>query len=158
LAAIWIHKTQLNYQWCTYGDSCFFEINENKLLMYPYEKLANFEKNPYLLNWNDEKLDERGFKHGKANLWQTKGIGIASDALSQFILMHKNRTDDKQAEGLFSNLKSFFAKHQSNETDFWADLSACENQEKFDALTEEWYQNGFLPKDDYALVWISSVV
>jgi len=85
IAAMWIEGDKA--YWATYGDSVAFCYNKRMgLLAHSFTKLSDFNKAPYLVNYNNE-LSRDGFRNGTFDVDDDCILFCASDALSHYIIM-----------------------------------------------------------------------
>ncbi|WP_027002103.1 protein phosphatase 2C domain-containing protein [Hugenholtzia roseola] len=162
LAALWLEGEKAHL--LTYGDSHIWSFKSDdytQKLFIPYKKTEDFEANPYLLNWKDENLSEKGFCIKSIELAQNQILILATDALSLYLMQHYERNyekDEKQIEvrGKIRLTHEEINKSKAQNFDeilknLW---NVLESEEKFSEFCREAYQKGQLLNDDYSLIFI----
>jgi len=103
LVAIWVDNDKAH--WIAYGDSVAFCFNtKTGELTHSFTKLQDFNKPPYLINYNIE-LKEAGFKQGTFDIDSDCRLFCASDTLSHYIIMmyelaHRKRFEAELTDAL----------------------------------------------------------
>lgn len=166
LAAAWIAKDKFN--WITYGDSVVFHYNKkSKKLDHSFTCLKDFASAPYLINWKDE-LSEDGFKYGTFPLDKDSILLLASDTLSQYILMmyllcnpsseHDNEINEviNSHFKLSKNISMAQLYIKEAKPDFEKDIlypliNSLSSEEAFSKYLKGLCESGLLGYDDYTL-------
>jgi hypothetical protein len=169
LVAVWLPDfINQNLRWLAYGDSAIFVFDlEAKSLDFCSVKDINlYTESPYLINWKEDPTP-LGFSNGEFILKKNQIVLLASDAISQYILLryllHQNSESAKlqlvQLEESGSRLSVQMAKMRtaSHSADFFSVTlqelieSLC-SFESFQSLTDKLKQQGLLAFDDYTLL------
>ncbi len=162
LASVW--KVQNQIQWMTYGDSVVFLYNrKTHILKYTFTELSDFAQAPSLINWKDP-CDKNGFHSGTFDIDKDSIVMIASDTLSQYILMmylycQKEFTVlEKTANGftkLSNTVKTLLQLPIDSMPDFEKDvlnpLTRAVCYSYFPYYLQKLYSSHLLNHDDYSL-------
>lgn len=162
LASVW--KVQNQILWMTYGDSVVFLYNrKTHILKYTFTELSDFAQAPSLINWKDP-CDKNGFHSGTFDIDKDSIVMIASDTLSQYILMmylycQKEFTVlEKTANGftkLSNTVKTLLQLPIDSMPDFEKDvlnpLTRAVCYSYFPYYLQKLYSSHLLNHDDYSL-------
>ena len=164
LSVVWKDiNNKFHYE--SYGDTALFVYN-NKTGKLTIQKNMNqinsFSSNPPLINWKTEQHDEKSFYKQDITLNKDESIIIATDGLAMYIygaymVFTKAVLDEIEESKMLKIVKYFKTNPIHNFVQWMDDLKASlTNQEDFRKLTNNWYNNCFLPNDDYSIAWIES--
>ena len=165
LIALW--EKENRFEWVIYGDSCIsiFSKNEidNTFEMFPYSLPSQFYGYPYLINVQEECLQE-GFEKGSFENENVNFIILTSDALSLYILLKVWQVEKKEEfekltveNSKIGNLASKIDEIEKpiSTNDFLENLwEIMESKESFEKWCYEKYNLGVLESDDYTCVII----
>jgi len=161
LVAAWGEGPTIN--WIVYGDSVIFRYGRKTgELRSSFQKYSDFAKAPSLINWKDP-CDSSALKIGKFDIDDDSVILLASDTLSQFIIMmylycNGGREELLEVANGYSKMsnqvKCILASNFA--IDFYSNVlnplcrSVCYGY--FPSYLKKLYLSGFLGYDDYTLV------
>lgn len=169
LIVVWLpDASNQNHRWLAYGDSAIFVFDtvEKRMDFCSVNDINQFNGSPYLINWIDDPFPS-GFSCGEFILNNNQIILMASDAMSQYILLQyllqeKSESatfqlDKLEASGSRLAVQKAKMKAAADASDFFSDtlpilIESLYSEENFRSLTDSLIQKGFLAFDDYTLV------
>ncbi len=172
LVSVWLPESNdLPFRWLAYGDSTIFvfDLEAKNLDFCSVRDINLYNESPFLINWKEDPLPA-GFSCGEFILNKNQIILLASDAMSQYILLgyllqHKSESAKEQLDLLAasgSRLLVQLAKMKiaPNATLFFDDtlpklIESLHSNENFQTLTNNLKQQGHLAFDDYTLLLYS---
>jgi len=149
----------------TYGDSVVFCYNKaTDSLTHSFTKLSDFNKPPYLVNYNHE-LSRAGFRHGTFNFGDNDMLFCASDALAHYIIMvyelaHQELFENELQEAAQAETKnSTYIQTASNMSLSFENeirtLVNCRNSYLFERHFKKLLRNRLIALDDYSFCYYS---
>lgn len=169
LVAIWLPDfINQKFRWLAYGDSALFifDTAEKRMDFCSVKDVNLFNESPYLINWKEDPSPV-GFSNGEFILNKNQIVLLASDAMSQYILLKyligensesaKSQLSMLEASGSRLSVQLAKMKIASDARDFFSItlpelIESLNSVECFQRLTDKLKQKGFLAFDDYTLV------
>lgn len=162
LAAIWIDGNKAH--WMTYGDSVAFCYNPaTEELSHSFTKLEDFNRPPYLLNYNNP-LQQEGCKCGDFDIDDNNILFCATDAQAHYIIMmyelqHEEKFADeiKSAIEAGTKLSGLVITASSLQRDFYKDvllkLLHCKSKCIFKSHIGRLLKDKLIALDDYSFAY-----
>lgn len=171
LVSIWFPKGNQSYKWLAYGDSAIFvfDLEEKSLDFCSVKDINLYTESPYLINWKEDPSPV-GFSNGEFILKKNQIVLLASDAMSQYILLKyligensesaKSQLSMLEASGSRLSVQLAKMKIASDACDFFSItlpelIESLNSVECFQRLTDKLKQKGFLAFDDYTLLFFN---
>lgn len=172
LVAIWLPDfINQKFRWLAYGDSALFifDTAEKRMDFCSVKDVNLFNESPYLINWKEDPSPV-GFSNGEFILNKNQIVLLASDAMSQYILLMyligansesaKLQLNMLEASGSRLAVQMAKMKIASEAADFFNMtlpelVDSLNSIESFQRLTDKLKQKGFLALDDYTLLFFN---
>jgi hypothetical protein len=165
LAALWkIDENKFKYQ--SYGDSALFiyDTKEGVLKIQNNIKSINFfGTSPALINWKTEQHSAEYFYQQDILLQENEEIILATDGIAMYIfgayMVYSKSITENITENKMIEIVDFFNKNPISDFRYFMNAlkDALSSEYNFTDLTTDWYNNKFLPNDDYTLIWIKNI-
>lgn len=172
LLAVWLPDfINQKFRWLAYGDSALFifDIEEKRMDFCSVKDVNLFNESPYLINWKEDPSPV-GFSNGEFILNNNQIVLLASDAMSQYILLKyligensesaKSQLSMLEVSGSRLSVQLAKMKIASDARDFFSItlpelIESLNSVECFQRLTDKLKQKGFLAFDDYTLMFFN---
>lgn len=151
LLAIWKHEKQVH--WMAYGDSNLLWLDAAGKYKgsFPAKALADFTQFPHLVNWNDEWMRPVGFAKGIVTPTADDRLLLATDALSQSLLLWAKSEARKEPQ-LSGKQGALQRRFQEAPPEHSLVALLDELEQDFAYTLQELQQTGYLLNDDCSLV------
>lgn len=168
LVAFWLDTQQstdvFKIHLLSYGDS-FYYLRQGEQVQLPPQRssIEQYQQNPCLLNWKDEKSPEKGFSYRCYDLAKDQAFRLilCSDAVGQCLLSHYQKQDDNiiaLSQGVYAynqQLSNCLNSPYSVEVLIENMQTAMHSAVTFQDFCHSLYQQNYLLRDDYSVIMLS---